>query len=177
MFVLFITPFSLGEPAGRVEETAPEAESIQQDSASRLLGERSPRPHATGSCGAWTCRRHSGILWGPEHRRGIAQKLCGGWNGTLPPTPRFPGQRTLGTRSAHPGLAPFAPTPGHSLGFPATSAWSQGPPCAQGNVSGFPRRLRLRLQVQLLTLCRVSVSVLGGLLWQPTHRHRLPGKF
>lgn len=171
--LLYYSPPPVG-PAGRVEKTAPEADSVQQDSAFRLWG--SDPPHAPGSYGAWTFRRHSGILWGPGHRRGIAQKLCHCWSGTLPPS-RVSSDSALWGRARLTPDSHLSLPPGHSLGFPATSAWSQGPPCAQGNVSSFPRRLRLRLPVQLLTLRRVSVSVFGGLLRQSTHCRRLPGKF
>lgn len=93
------------------------------------------------------------------------------------PHPEFPRTAHVGDALGSPRTRTFLLPPGHSLGFPTASAWSQGPPCAQGNVSSFPRRLRLRLPVQLLTLRRVSVSVFGGLLRQSTHRRRLPGKF
>lgn len=138
------------------------------------LGERSP-PTPLGPTEPGLSR-HSGILWGPGHRRGIAQKLCHCWSGTLPSSRVFSDSALWGRARLTPDSHLSFP-PGHSLGFPATSAWSQGPPCAQGNVSSFPRRLRLRLPVQLLTLRRVSVSVFGGLLRQSTHRRRLPGKF
>lgn len=168
MFVLFITPLPSWDPTDEWRRPHPNQILYSRTALSASGGAIPPHTHSTGS---WTFRRHSGILWEPGHRRGITQKLCHCWSGTLPPTPTAHQGDALGSSRTRTFLSP----PGHSLGFPATSAWSQGPPCAQGNVSGFSRRLRLRLPVQLLTLCRVSVSVFGGLLRQSTHRRRLPG--
>lgn len=162
-------------PAGRVEETAPEADSVQQDSAFRLEGSNLLTPRVLPSLDCQEAQRHLVGAWAPQ--RNCTETLPLLERDARCPHPEF-------SRTAHFGGAlgshrthTFLPPPGHSLGFPATSAWSQGPPCAQGNVSGFPRRLRLRLPVQLLTLCRVSVSVFGGLLRQPTRCRRLSGKF
>lgn len=94
--------------------------------------------HAPGSCGAWTFRRHSGILWGPGRRRGIAQKLCHSWSGTLPPTPNFPGQRTLGTRSAHPGLASFFSHPAIALASRRPQRGHRAPPVPREMFQAFP---------------------------------------
>lgn len=65
------------------------------------------------------------------------------------------------------------------LGFQAPPARPRPPPCApQGDVSGLPRRLRLRLAVQLFPVGRVPVPLLGGFLRQPHGRRRrlLAGK-
>lgn len=140
------------------------------------LGERSPprpwvQPSEPGLSGG-TAASCGGLGAAEELHRNFATVGTGrGPHPELPRTAHFGDALDLSrTRT-------FLSPPGHSLGFPATSAWSQGPPCAQGNVSGFSRRLRFRLPVQLLALRRVSVSVFGGLLWQSTHRRRLPGKF
>lgn len=150
-------------PAGRVEGTAPEADSVySRTELSASGGAIPPRPRVLRSLDFQEAQRHLVGAWAPQKN----------YTETLPLL-----ERDAAPIPSYPGLSPFFPPPGHSLGFPATSAWSQGPPCAQGNVSSFPRRLRLRLPVQLLTLRRVSISVFGGLLRQSTHRRRLPGKF
>lgn len=95
--------------------------------------------HPPGSYRAWTFRRHSGILWGLGHHRGIAQKLCHCWSGTLAtPTPNFPGQRTLGARSAHTGLIHFFPHPAIALASRRPQRGHRGPPVPREMFQAFP---------------------------------------
>lgn len=118
-----------------MKETAPEPDSIQPDSAFRLWGSDPPHTHSTGS---WTFRRYSGILWEPGHRRGITQKLCHCWSGTLPPTSSFPGQRNKGTGSAHLGLAPFFPHPAIALASRRPQRGHRAPPVPREMFQAFP---------------------------------------
>lgn len=88
------------------------------------LGERSPL--TPGSYGAWTFRRHSGILWGPGHRKRITQKLCLCWSGTLPPSRVSPDSHLS---FPHPAiaLASRRPQRGH-----------RGPPVPREMFQAFP---------------------------------------
>jgi hypothetical protein len=171
-FVFFITPLPPWDPPDAWRRPHPKRILYGGTALFCLWGSDPPHSNPTepGLPGgtAVSCRG-LGTAEGPHRNFAIV----GAGRCTLPELPRTAhlGEAlgSLRTRILSP--------PGHSLGFPATSAWSQGPPCAQGNVSGFSRRLRLRLSVQLFTLRRVSVSVFGGLLRQSTHRRLLPGKF
>eukprot|EP00069_Balaena_mysticetus_P001911 bmy_15599T0 len=160
-FVFLITPLPPWDPPDAWRGPHPKQILYSRTELSASGGAIPPRPRVLRSLDFQEAQRHLVGAWAPQKN----------YRETLPLL-----ERDAALIPSFPGLSPFFPPPGHSLGFPATSAWSQGPPCAQGNVSSFPRRLRLRLPVQLLTLRRVSISVFGGLLRQSTHRRRLPVK-
>lgn len=154
----------------RVEGIAPEADSVQQDSAFRLWGSDPPSPPGP------TERRLPGgtaaSCGGLGTAKGITRKLCHCWSGRCP-TLSFPGQH-FGTR--HPGLAPSSP-PGHSL-ISRRPAWSQGPPAPREMFPpAFPGDYDSGSRCSLTSPPSLSIFRPRWTPRQSTHRRRLPGKF
>lgn len=97
-----------------------------------------PRPRATGSYGAWTFRRHSGILWGLGTAEELHRNFATVGTGRCPLHPSFPGQRVLGTRSAHPRLAPFFPHLAIALASRRPQRGHRAPPVSREMFQAFP---------------------------------------
>lgn len=84
-FVFFITSLPPWDPPDAWRRPHPKQILYSRTALSTFRGAIPTTPLGSTER-AWTFGRHSGILWGPGRRRGIAQKLCDCWNGTRPPS-------------------------------------------------------------------------------------------
>lgn len=116
-----------------MQETAPEANSVQRFLP---LGERSPL--ASVSNRVWSFRRYSGILQGSWVLRKNCTETLLLLERDAAPSLSLPGQRTLGTRSAHPGLASYLPDPALALASRRPQRGHRAPPVPREMFQAFP---------------------------------------